>query len=94
MFDLRNDPKELHNVYSQHTDITKQFRAQFPKDTISQTQEISPEMQEQLASLGYVGGNTPIQNGPDPKDRIVVWNLIEQAHDLETKRSQEKHFTA
>src|SRR6185436_235682 len=26
-----------------------------------------------------------ITNGPDPKDRIAVWNLIEQAHDLEIK---------
>jgi tetratricopeptide (TPR) repeat protein len=85
LFDLRADPKESHNVFSQHSDIVKQFRAQFPKDTTAQTQEISPEMQEQLASLGYVGGNNQNTNGPDPKDRIAVWNLIEQAHDLETK---------
>jgi cytochrome c-type biogenesis protein CcmH/NrfG len=85
LFDLRADPKESRNVFSQHSDIVKQFRAQFPKDTTAQTQEISPEMQEQLASLGYVGGNNQNKNGPDPKDRIAVWNLIEQAHDLETK---------
>ncbi|MCI0616842.1 tetratricopeptide repeat protein, partial [bacterium] len=85
LFDLRADPKESRNVFSQHSDIVKKFRAQFPKDTTAQTQEISPEMQEQLASLGYVGGNNQNTNGPDPKDRIAVWNLIEQAHDLETK---------
>jgi tetratricopeptide (TPR) repeat protein len=85
LFDLRVDPKELHNVYSQHADIVKNLRAQLPKDSPLQTQEISAEMQEQLASLGYVGGNNQDTNGPDPKDRIAVWNLIEQAHDLETK---------
>ena len=85
LFDLHADPKESRNVFSQHSDIVKSFRAQFPKDTVTQTQEISPEMQEQLASLGYVGGNNQITNGPDPKDRIAVWNLIEQAHDLEIK---------
>jgi choline-sulfatase len=85
LFDLHADPKESRNVFSQHSDVVKNFRAQFPKDTGTQTQEISPEMQEQLASLGYVGGNNQITNGPDPKDRIAVWNLIEQAHDLETK---------
>lgn len=85
LFDLRADPKELHNVYSQHADIVKNLRAQLPKDIPLQTQEISPEMQEQLASLGYVGGKNLNANGPDPKDRIAVWNLIEQAHDLETK---------
>jgi hypothetical protein len=85
LFDLRVDPKESRNVYSQHADIVKSFRSQFPKDSPTQTQEISPEMQEQLASLGYVGGNNQNKNGPDPKDRIEVWNLIEQAHDLETR---------
>jgi tetratricopeptide (TPR) repeat protein len=85
LFDLQADPKELHNVYSQHADIVKKLRAQLPKNAPLQTQEISPEMQEQLASLGYVGGNNANANGPDPKDRIAVWNLIEQAHDLETK---------
>ncbi len=88
LFDLHADPKESRNVFAQHSDIVKNFRAQFPKDTVTQTQEISPEMQEQLASLGYVGGNSQITNGPDPKDRIAVWNLIEQAHDLETKDSK------
>lgn len=85
LFDLSTDPKESHNVYSQHPDLAKKMRAEFPKDTPTQSQNISPEMQEQLASLGYVGGNNQITNGPDPKDRIEVWNLIEQAHDLETK---------
>jgi tetratricopeptide (TPR) repeat protein len=86
LYDLRSDPKETVNVIQKHPDVVKQLRKQLPtKDEVTNS-EISPEMAEQLASLGYVGGNTNnAANLPDPKNRIEVWNLIEQAHDLEIK---------
>lgn len=86
LYNLKEDPQEKTNVLTNRPEIAKKLRAQIPQSAIrnSQSGEISPEMAEQLASLGYIsGGPGKADKSIDPKDRIGVWNEIEKAVDLE-----------
>jgi tetratricopeptide (TPR) repeat protein len=87
LYDLKTDRGETKNSYSSRPDIVKRLKAMIPAKTDPQkTEAISPEMAEQLAALGYVGGSTHTEGPlPDPKQRIEVWNMIELAADLEKK---------
>ena len=87
LYDLRADPRETVNLFIKKKDVVKTMQAQISQLVgrhAHTTKEISPEMAEQLASLGYVGGgsNTKVST-IDPKDRIAIWNEIEKAVDLE-----------
>lgn len=92
LYDLKSDPAERNNLYAKRRDIAKKLQAQMPASTHSPSAntKISPEMAEQLASLGYVGsGSNAPQSNIDPKDRIHIWNQIERAVDLESTRPAE-----
>ncbi len=90
LYDLATDPQEKVNLYAKRPDVVKSLRAQLPKvKSVSAKKEISPEMAEQLASLGYVSGGKSTASNLDPKDRIAVWNQIEKAVDLEKTKPEE-----
>jgi arylsulfatase A-like enzyme/tetratricopeptide (TPR) repeat protein len=86
LYDIKSDPGERQNLYTQKPDIVKQLRAQVPGSVNTAPEApISPEMAERLASLGYVSGSGGAKvSHIDPKDRIAVWNQIEKAVDLES----------
>ena len=91
LYDLRSDPQESQNLVVKYPEIVKSLREQIPKPVFTAPQStISPEMAEQLAALGYVGGASgATSSNIDPKDRINVWKQIEKAVDLETSRPDE-----
>lgn len=87
LYHLPSDPQEKRNVISNQPEIAKKLRAKIPNAAVqnSQSVEMTPEMAEELAALGYVSGKSTTPNGTiDPKDRIQVWNQIERAVDSES----------
>ncbi len=91
LYHLPSDPAETKNIIDKKPEIVSSLKKQIPVSQPQHTkQEISPEMAEQLASLGYVsGGATKSSSNIDPKDRIKVWNQIEMAVDLEKTKPEE-----
>ena len=83
-YDLKNDPRELKNLYTSAS-VPREFRAELGAHAKTQAvagqRAADPELQEKLASLGYVTGGSAkaTQSGMDPKDGIGVWTSIEQA---------------
>jgi tetratricopeptide (TPR) repeat protein len=84
---LNADPGERVNLFAKKKDVVKTMQAQIShvgRQDAGGRKQISPEMAEQLASLGYVGGGSNTRGSTiDPKDRIAIWNQIEKAVDLE-----------
>ena len=93
LYHLTADPAEKTNLFAQKKEVAKKMQAQLPdagEPPALQKEKISPEMAEQLASLGYVGGGSnPGSSNIDPKDRIQIWNQIEKAVDLEHSKPSE-----
>lgn len=92
LYNLESDPHEKQNLISQQPEIARKFSTQIPKSESSNSQsgQVSEEMAEKLAALGYISGGPGKANlSIDPKDRIGVWNDIEKAVDLETSNSTE-----
>jgi tetratricopeptide (TPR) repeat protein len=91
LYHLPSDPAETKNIVTQKPDVVSSLKKRLPSTSPkAQQPEVSPEMAEQLASLGYVSGSSnPAISNIDPKDRIAVWNEIELAVDLEKKNPEE-----
>jgi cytochrome c-type biogenesis protein CcmH/NrfG len=92
LYSLTVDPKETKNIIAINPQTANTLRTQLPQSAIRNPQSaISPEMREQLASLGYTSGKQDRKTDPtiDPKDRIGIWNQIELAVDLETSKPEE-----
>lgn len=92
LYSLPGDPKETKNLVAKNPQTAKTLQSQLPQPSIRNPQSsISPEMREQLASLGYTSGKQDRKSDPtiDPKDRIGAWNQIELAVDLETAKPEE-----
>ena len=88
LYDLRSDPGETTNLFASRPDVVKKLRPLVPASHVnSVSAPVDPETAERLASLGYVSGGTA-GSSIDPKDRIAVWNEIEQAVDLEKSNAQ------
>ncbi len=92
LYDLKNDPQELNNLYTQKNDIAIQLRAELKKIEIATSQAamqpgaIDDETHEKLASLGYVGAfggvvSSDSEKLPDPKDKIDLFNMMSNARD-------------
>jgi hypothetical protein len=91
LYDLSNDPRESHNLYSSRKSFAVSLheqllslRARFaPGATAADSQALSPEVVERLASLGYVAesaAHTALpDSGPDPKDRIEAYERYGRA---------------
>jgi choline-sulfatase len=93
LYDLKNDPKELKNLYSAKQDIAMRMKAELKKiesthsaEATMQPGAMDDETHEKLASLGYVGafgGAVDIdpEKLADPKDKIDLFNMMADARD-------------
>ena len=93
LYDLTKDPGELRNLFPEKKAVAEEMRAKLAglireysagKELAEKT-GLDPALMERLKSLGYAGfsggGNPTITNRdlPDPKDRIVTYELISDA---------------
>ncbi len=93
LYDLLNDPQELHNLYGGHTSVATALREQL--EGIERRYDsaqpgmagppLSPETVEKLKSLGYLAFSALVQPAsssplPDPKDRLKVYQAILRAY--------------
>jgi arylsulfatase A-like enzyme/Tfp pilus assembly protein PilF len=92
LYDLKSDPGELKNLYSQKHDIAARMKAELKKienaglQAAMQPGAIDDETHEKLASLGYVGAfggavESDPEKLPDPKDKIDLFNMMSDARD-------------
>jgi choline-sulfatase len=103
LYDQSADPKAEHDLSSASTAVTGTLAAQLDafRQKTSSSREVpasvvDPEAQEKLAALGYVASNGNVSgsgvkdSGADPKDKIEIVSLTNQANFLmEDQRYQE-----
>jgi arylsulfatase A-like enzyme/cytochrome c-type biogenesis protein CcmH/NrfG len=93
LYDLAKDPGEVHNLFTEKKAVAEEMRAKLAgmirdyssgKEMAEKT-GLDPALMERLKALGYAGfsgGNDPAissRNLPDPKDRVVTYELISDA---------------
>ncbi len=109
LYDLLNDPKELHNLYGERASLAAALREQLtgierrygsaPAPDATAGPPLSPETVEKLKSLGYLAYSAPVPTAPsgslpDPKDRVKVYKLLLRAYELASAgRSEESNRT-
>lgn len=97
-YNLVKDPGETDNLLPEQrtsaqplADRINKYRA---ASLAGRKQErVSPELDEQLRSLGYLSGGSTSLNPdtlPDPKDKIAVWKLVEQSKYLSMEGKNDK----
>ena len=91
LYDQSVDPQAAKDLSSKSPAITQtliasldQFRARTASSARTTAVASSPQLQQQLASLGYVSGTSVLSSGPDanradPKDKIEIANLVQEA---------------
>lgn len=90
LYDLAQDPGELHNLYSEQQAMALDYRqrlsslrSRFHSQQQARSKPPSPEVIARLRSLGYLAGSSPRpvtpEAGPDPKDRIVEYGNYRRA---------------
>ncbi len=93
LYDSRNDPQETRNIATGNSSIATQMEetaqryATFGADTgsIPAMEKLDRATLERLRSLGYLGVSAgkarqaDLSKLPDPKDRIEVYNLLQEA---------------
>jgi choline-sulfatase len=93
LYDLENDPNETNNVIKGHPADVERLEFQLrdlsstgvgQRAEVVRLKPISAETEEQLRSLGYVWSWAPLQleltgEGIDPKERVHILKLIEEA---------------
>lgn len=90
LYDLRNDPKELDNLYEQRQDLGRQLESKLDgimKDSnaialdSSTGKPMDGETMEMLEALGYMASEESISamGGMDPKDGIEIYEMLETA---------------
>src|SRR6202521_5577988 len=93
LYDLAKDPGEVHNLFTEKKAVAEEMRAKLVtlihdysagKEMAEKT-GLDPALMERLKALGYAGfsgGSDPTISSrhlPDPKDRIVTYELISDA---------------
>ena len=93
LYDLAKDPGEVHNLFTEKKAVAEEMRAKLAglirdysagKELAERT-GLDPALMERLKALGYAGfsgGSDPTISSrdlPDPKDRIVTYELISDA---------------
>lgn len=80
LYDLRADPKELQNKYSESDEPVKKSRKVLASLQPRSPNESPGTADSRLQALGYAGQKTVV-NGPlpDPKDKIEEQNLLHRA---------------
>ncbi len=88
LYDLTQDPHELHNVYGSYPEQVRELDAQLRASSAGiekvATTTMTSKSMEQLKSLGYLSGFTPREfdltgEGTDPKDRTGILRLFNLA---------------
>jgi Flp pilus assembly protein TadD len=92
LYDVSKDPQELQNLYSEKKAVSEALKAKLetiihqytPGQELAEKTALDPALMERLKSLGYAGfsggaTNTSKSELPDPKDRILTYELISQA---------------
>jgi arylsulfatase A-like enzyme/Tfp pilus assembly protein PilF len=93
LYDLKKDPGETQNLYSQKKAVSDEMRAKLTAlirdysagQELAEKTGLDPALMERLKSLGYAGfsgGGTPTitdRSLPDPKDRIEMYEMISDA---------------
>ncbi len=101
LYDLAADPRETNNVIRQHNNEADKFELHLkslvaPGGTEQvKTQMVDERVMTQLQSLGYLsgGGGRSYEltgTGTDPKDRVEVLQLMDQAESSATNLSEPK----
>src|SRR5215471_8980043 len=93
LYDLTKDPGETHNLIAEKKAVAEEMRAKLVglihdystgKEMAEKT-GLDPALMERLKALGYAGfsgGSDPTISSrelPDPKDRVVVYELVSDA---------------
>ena len=87
IYNLKSDPSENSNVLNQNPaaakDLEKKLRAYPFAESGAAAPEVSEELKEKIASLGYLSStrNTQTSAGMDPKDGISLLDKIDHAGD-------------
>jgi arylsulfatase A-like enzyme/Flp pilus assembly protein TadD len=93
LYDLAKDPAETQNLFPQKKAVAEELRSRLAElirqysagQELSEKTGLDPALMERLKSLGYAGfsgGGIPTITDralPDPKDRILVYELISDA---------------
>lgn len=100
LYDLAKDPQELVNVIQQYPVEAEKLESQLRELTSTgagrpeeiQSKAVSTETERQLRSLGYVSGGSHRRlmlsgQGTDPKDRIHILQLLDEATSRQSKTS-------
>jgi arylsulfatase A-like enzyme/lipopolysaccharide biosynthesis regulator YciM len=93
LYDLEKDPAEMNNILDQKKELASRMKASLHQITSKynaaadkrQVRTLTPEQQEQLASLGYIGSTESAQNSRknlDAKDLIESWNELGELSNL------------
>lgn len=97
LYDLEDDPHEVNNIYEQNQKIAAQYRTRLKdleggwnQSKLESTEaEITPEMEKQLAALGYVvgghEGNVDLAVEKDPKDYKHLIPLFNDSNNARSK---------
>jgi arylsulfatase A-like enzyme/Flp pilus assembly protein TadD len=105
LYDLTTDPREINNVIQQHAPEVQKFEAQI-RHLISpsgdgnekvDTAMLDTRVMDQLRSFGYLagGGGRSFEltgTGVDPKDRIDILRLIDEAESGQTTLPEPKRI--
>jgi arylsulfatase A-like enzyme/Flp pilus assembly protein TadD len=92
LYDLKNDPAELHNVIDAHPkeyrELDQQLKLLIGNNGTEKvvSQQMDQQTAERLRSLGYLGGSSQQSasldsTGADPKDQVEILKLLHQAKD-------------
>ncbi len=93
LYDLAKDPGEVHNLFTEKKAVAEEMRAKLvgmirdysAGKELAEKTGLDPALMERLKALGYAGfsgGSDPTissRNLPDPKDRVVTYELISDA---------------
>jgi arylsulfatase A-like enzyme/tetratricopeptide (TPR) repeat protein len=95
LYDLKQDPNELTDVQNKYPEIGLNLKREldFLVEKISmgapeaQSANLDSETLQRLAALGYIGASVKVKTRPardlaDPKDKLAVYELIQQAGDF------------
>lgn len=85
LYDLTADPGESENVFAEHAAAAAELDGRV-KRTLARgrdapaPRELSREVADRLSALGYISSGRPAEpTGADPKDRLDLWNRLEEA---------------
>jgi tetratricopeptide (TPR) repeat protein len=106
LYDLKKDPGETVNLYSSQSQTAKQMKTELVKiagekrqDATMRPGAVDAEVHEKLAALGYVGAfvetsNEDPANLADPKDKIWLFNSIQDAQEASLDGKTEEAIAA